>query len=181
MINSILTEAPKTRILFISPVATEPEVARELLRCEAGIPKFICKTEYMPEITRAVDKFRGVRLFISSGPHSWEDVGHQVCKCNRLDLVVIDHPKLIQTTSATPDNNHKEDEHHEHLPGRVAEETQPAENSGGNPAGADTAADHSGRVGPSDLSDHAPPDTERMKITPEMSALQRFEARYGKK
>lgn len=79
------------------------------------------------------------------------------------------------------ETNHKEDEHHEHLPGKVAEETQPAENSGGNPAGADTVADHSGRVGPSGLSDDNLLDTERMKITPEMSALQRFEARYGKK
>lgn len=88
---------------------------------------------------------------------------------------------LCEVVNTLLENNNKEDEHHEHLPGRVAEETQPAENSGGNPAGADTVADHSGRVGPSDLSDHAPPDTERMKITPEMSALQRFEARYGKK
>lgn len=105
MINGILTEAPKTRVLFISPAATEPEVVRELLRCEAGIPKFTCKTEYMPEITRAVGKFSGVRLFITSGKCSWEDVERQVCKCGWLDLVVIDHPELIQTTPAVPDNN----------------------------------------------------------------------------
>lgn len=99
---------------------------------------------------------------------------------------------LCEVVNTLLENNHppppaglwrtsKEDEHHEHLPGRVAEETQPAENSGGNPAGADTVADHSGRVGPSGLSDDNLLDTERMKITPEMSALQRFEARYGKK
>lgn len=107
MINGILSEAPETRILFISPAASETEVVRELIRSEAGIPEFICKTEYMPEIIRAVGKFSGVRLFITSGG-AGEDVGRQVCKCGRLDLVVIDHPELIQTTPAAPDNNHKE-------------------------------------------------------------------------
>lgn len=117
MINGILTEAPKIRILFISPVATEPEVVRELLRCEAGIPEFICKTEYMPEITCAVGKFSGVRLFITSGARSWEDVMRQVSKCDRPDLVVIDHPELIQITPATPDNNHKKEGYMNIYPG----------------------------------------------------------------
>lgn len=75
----------------------------------------------------------------------------------------------------------KEDEHHEHLPGKVAEETQPAENSGGIGAPVAAIADNSSG---DEHSDHSAADlahTERMKITPEMSALQRFEARYGKK
>lgn len=182
MINGILTEAPKIRILFISPVATEPEVVRELLRCEAGIPEFICKTEYMPEITRAVGKFSGVRLFITSGARSWEDVMRQVSKCDRPDLVVIDHPELIQITPATPDNNHKEEGHHEHLPGRVAEETETAGNRAEIGPSDNEIADLSCDSNSIDASVALSASTaERMKITPEMSALQRFEARYGRK
>ena len=88
---------------------------------------------------------------------------------------------LCEVVNALLENNHKEDEQHEHLPGKVAEETQPAENSGGIGAPVAAIADNSSG---DEHSDHSAADlahTERMKITPEMSALQRFEARYGKK
>ncbi|WP_288609283.1 hypothetical protein [uncultured Victivallis sp.] len=76
----------------------------------------------------------------------------------------------------------KEDKHHEHLSGRVAEETETAGNRAGIGAAAATAsADNSGGDEHSGHSADDLPDTERIKITPEMSALQRFEARYGRK
>ena len=68
------------------------------------------------------------------------------------------------------------------LSGRVAEETETAGNRAGIGAAAATAsADNSGGDEHSGHSADNLPDTERMKIMPEMSALQRFEARYGRK
>lgn len=75
----------------------------------------------------------------------------------------------------------KEDEHHEYLSGKVAEETETAGNCGGIGAPVAAIADNSSGDEHSDHSAVNLAHTERMKITPEMSALQRFEARYGRK
>lgn len=77
----------------------------------------------------------------------------------------------------------KEEGHHEHLPGRVAEETETAGYRAEiGPSGNDIA-DFSGDSRCIDTSVDAlsASTAERIKITPEMSALQRFEARYGRK
>lgn len=102
VIHGILSEEPKTRILFYCLAASEAEVARELIRLEAGIPIFSCKTEYMPEITRAVFKLKKVCLFIAAGPRSWDDIAREAGKSNRPDLIIIDHPERIQTATEEP-------------------------------------------------------------------------------
>ena len=92
---------------------------------------------------------------------------------------------LCEAVNMLLEINYKEEEHHEHLSGRVAEETE----AGGNiteigPSDneiADLSCD-SNSIDAIDASVVLSASTaERIKITPGMSALQRFEARYGRK
>lgn len=89
---------------------------------------------------------------------------------------------LCEAVNMLLEINHKEEGHHEHLPGRVAEETETAGYRAEIGPSDNEIADLSCDSNSIDASVALSASTaERMKITPEMSALQRFEARYGRK